>query len=114
MRKLLLLSLVGALLIAAPAISTVVGTKHDLSGNVGTYDIGTAQICVACHTPHAAAPAVPLWNHSLPSPANTVMTHPVIENYAEPDGVIIDLKDSGSTGLALMSGVDGLTIKLRN
>ena len=28
-------------------------------------------------------------------------------------GVIIELKSSGSKGLALMSGVDGLTIKLR-
>jgi hypothetical protein len=29
----------------------------------------------------------------LRSPANVVMTHPVIENYGEPDGIIIDRRD---------------------
>jgi predicted CXXCH cytochrome family protein len=49
-----------------PALAQVSGTSHDLRGT-----IGGSQICVACHTPHGAAPAVPLWNHDLPSPAST-------------------------------------------
>src|SRR5512147_2810636 len=35
------------------------GTQHDLSG-------GTGEICVACHTPHAAVASTsgPLWNRT--------------------------------------------------
>jgi predicted CXXCH cytochrome family protein len=56
----------GCALVATGAWAQVTGTAHDLRGT-----IGGSQICVACHTPHGASPAVPLWNHSLPAPANT-------------------------------------------
>ncbi len=65
MRRTLLI-LAAATVLAAPAMAQVAGTAHDLRGT-----IGGAQICVSCHTPHGASPAIPLWNHSLPSPANT-------------------------------------------
>jgi predicted CXXCH cytochrome family protein len=57
---------VAAVLLASGAQAAVIGTSHDLRGT-----IGGSQVCVSCHTPHGASPAVPLWNHSLPSPANT-------------------------------------------
>ncbi len=41
---------------------SIVGTAHNVSAGSGTDEV-----CVFCHTPHAAAPAVPLWNHSLSS-----------------------------------------------
>jgi predicted CXXCH cytochrome family protein len=65
MKRTLLIAF-GCALVAAGAWAQVAGTAHDLRGT-----IGGSQICVACHTPHGASPAVPLWNHSLPSPANT-------------------------------------------
>lgn len=61
-----LLILAAAAILAAPAVAQVSGTDHDLR-----TDIGVSEICVACHTPHGASPDVPLWNHDLPSPANT-------------------------------------------
>ncbi len=55
--------------LAPAAFAGVSGTAHDLSSGSGpnpTYRATNVnQICVFCHTPHAASPAVPLWNHSL-------------------------------------------------
>ncbi|MDQ1264706.1 MAG: hypothetical protein QG559_1707, partial [Campylobacterota bacterium] len=62
-------SIVGAAYLFAGSIS---GSPHDLSGNTNlassTADNG--EICVYCHTPHAANTAftgAPLWNKATPS-----------------------------------------------
>lgn len=44
----------------------VADTKHNLSSKTDATD----QVCIFCHTPHNANPAVPLWNHTL-SPEGT-------------------------------------------
>jgi hypothetical protein len=45
----------------------ITGSKHDLSttGLIQDRALSETQICVFCHTPHGASPAVPLWNHTL-------------------------------------------------
>ncbi|MFQ5717974.1 MAG: cytochrome c3 family protein [Acidobacteriota bacterium] len=55
--------------------ANIIDTKHNLSSTAGTdqiTDISTDedQICVFCHTPHQAAPAAPLWNHTLSQQAS--------------------------------------------
>jgi predicted CXXCH cytochrome family protein len=45
---------------------TIVGSKHDFSGQAWNTSVGQ-QICIVCHTPHNASTTVtdaPLWNHS--------------------------------------------------
>lgn len=62
----LLLVGLAAGLFAQAGITTVVGSKHDLSLDVTNTD----QVCVFCHTPHqSSAPNIqyPLWNHNLSS-----------------------------------------------
>lgn len=49
------------------ATAGIATTKHNLSAS-GRYTYkteATDQICLFCHTPHNANPAVPLWNHTL-------------------------------------------------
>jgi hypothetical protein len=48
----------------------VSSTKHNLVSNPDINAIGTTEVCIFCHTPHAANPTVtgaaPLWNRLLP------------------------------------------------
>jgi predicted CXXCH cytochrome family protein len=67
----LLVVLIGVAISAAPAIgqSSVVDTNHNLSSTAGANTITDRsvdedRVCVFCHTPHQAAPAAPLWNHT--------------------------------------------------
>jgi hypothetical protein len=50
---------------------SVVGSPHDLSNGLGGSGKWASsdedQVCVFCHTPHHANPAVPLWNHAMSS-----------------------------------------------
>ncbi len=59
--------MLGLVLIASVAYAGVQGSKHDLSTGGGITDKSTDQdrVCVFCHTPHNANPAVPLWNHEM-------------------------------------------------
>ena len=52
---------------AALAHADLAGSKHNLSvSGPGPITATTeSRICVFCHTPHHASPAVPLWNHPL-------------------------------------------------
>ncbi len=53
---------VSAALISSAAWAGIAGSPHDLS-----VRLGTGQVCLPCHAPHAAlnAPAGPVWNHAL-------------------------------------------------
>ena len=55
-------------LMATSAMATVVGTAHDLSATgTGPITSNYSEVCVFCHTPHAANTAVtnaPLWNRA--------------------------------------------------
>ncbi|MFQ5717971.1 MAG: cytochrome c3 family protein [Acidobacteriota bacterium] len=60
------------LLAVRGALGGVETSKHNLSvSGPGTITAGTeSQICIFCHTPHNANPAVPLWNHELATPGS--------------------------------------------
>lgn len=64
-KHLIIAAILSALMATAAWGGTITGSKHDLSRNsAGAYKvdfIGTAMICVFCHTPHTPVPA-PLWN----------------------------------------------------
>ncbi len=55
------------LLCATAALGGIANTKHNLSASgPGSYTATTElQLCLACHTPHNANPADPLWNHTM-------------------------------------------------
>ncbi|MFQ5876450.1 MAG: cytochrome c3 family protein [Acidobacteriota bacterium] len=68
----------GKVLLAAPLLlllgsdagrAEVTASKHDLSvsGTGSIVAVSETQVCIFCHTPHNANPAVPLWNHQLSS-----------------------------------------------
>lgn len=54
----------------------VLQSAHDLSaGGTGPIKASSEmQVCVFCHTPHAASPAVPLWNHAASAVTYNVYT----------------------------------------
>ncbi|MFA5241203.1 MAG: cytochrome c3 family protein [Sulfuricella sp.] len=62
-----ILLIAGLLGWTAPGMAGIATTKHNLSASgTGTYKATSeTQLCVFCHTPHNANPAVPLWNHKL-------------------------------------------------
>jgi hypothetical protein len=97
-----------ALLGTLPVQAGIAATKHNLSpssaaGN-NKVTAGTDEICVFCHTPHAAdttAP-VPLWNKRLTTGA-TYTTYATL-NSGSIDGEILPV---GSISLACLSCHDG-------
>jgi len=62
MRKTTIAMAVSAALISAPAWAGIAGSPHDLS-----VRLGTGQVCLPCHAPHAGlnASTGPAWNHAL-------------------------------------------------
>ena len=91
-----------------PVQAGIANTKHNLSPSsaVGNnlVSAGTDEICVFCHTPHAAdttAP-VPLWNKRLTTGA-TYTTYATL-NSSSIDGEILPV---GSISLACLSCHDG-------
>lgn len=105
--QLSLAALASALFFAAvPASAGIANTKHNLSpSSTGTNKVtaGTDELCVFCHTPHAANtnPNVPLWNKALP--ATTYTTYATV-NSGSIDGTILSV---GSISLACLSCHDG-------
>ena len=93
-----------ALLVAGPALAGIANTDHDLRG-----DITTNQICLPCHTPHNASPAVPLWNHTLSANTFTAYTSPTLDNptanWAGTDGSISALCMSCHDGSVALGAV---------
>lgn len=61
MKKVLVLAAAIALF-ATPALAAITGSKHDLSA----AGAGTTELCIFCHTPHAAGAlnGAPLWNRN--------------------------------------------------
>ncbi|MBA4146633.1 MAG: cytochrome C [Verrucomicrobia bacterium] len=76
MKKILLLSLAIAGLLALPRISdaTIVGSKHDFSTN--SWNLRQS-VCGVCHSAHHTDPdqLIPLWNH-----ANTTQTYTLYDS----------------------------------
>ena len=68
------------LLLQGTAWAGIADTKHNLSASgPGDYKATSEQqICVFCHTPHNANPAVPLWNHEMSGQTYTPYTSPTM------------------------------------
>jgi len=89
--------------------SDISSTKHNLSvtgGGVGggNQTNNTTEICVFCHTPHAAdtTQSVPLWNRNMSDPA-------AFQTYADLGSSTLDgsIAEVGSVSLACLSCHDG-------
>ncbi|MGB5081663.1 MAG: cytochrome c3 family protein [Burkholderiales bacterium] len=91
------------------AAAVIANTKHNLSstGNVANVrtTAGTDEICVFCHTPHAAdnSAPVPLWNKTLPTGAGYTSYSTL--NSSTIDGTFTTV---GSVSLACLSCHDGV------
>jgi hypothetical protein len=89
---------------ASAATTGIANTKHNLVGtsNANRVTAGTDEICVFCHTPHAAATVVgaPLWNKNLPTGTSYTMYKSTTM-----DGGAADL--AGSPSLVCLSCHDG-------
>lgn len=99
-----------AAMLADTAIAGIANTKHNLSTSAGNptgvrASAGTDEVCVFCHTPHAAAPnasaGAPLWNKNLPPASYT--------SYSSLNSSTIDAAFTtvGSISLACLSCHDG-------
>ena len=66
-RVLAIITAVAITAAATAALATIKNTKHDLSTTHTGQTGGSNQICIYCHTPHNAAPAIPLWNRTNPT-----------------------------------------------
>lgn len=90
------------------AAQGILNTKHNLAAGVGTTpqgDIkttGTTEVCVFCHTPHAANPSVsaPLWNRRV-GDVNSYTMYSSSSLDATPD------KNNMGVSLACLSCHDG-------
>jgi len=103
----------GALLLAlimpgTDALAGIANTRHNLSTTGAAANVrastGTEEICVFCHTPHAAEGAsagVPLWNKTLPGTSYTSYS---TLNSSTIDGTFTTV---GSISLACLSCHDG-------
>lgn len=107
MKKILKPSLaaVALALVAGSASAGISTTPHNLTstGPGPNTQTGTEQICVFCHTPHAANTAVsaPLWNKNNPSTSYTTYS---TANSSTIDGQVLTV---GSVSAACLSCHDG-------
>ncbi|MCC4114278.1 cytochrome c3 family protein [Aromatoleum toluclasticum] len=100
------LALASLALVASAASAGISATKHNLTttGTGPNKQSSTEQICVFCHTPHAANTGVeaPLWNKGLP--AATGYTTYSTANSSTIDGEVLGV---GSVSAACLSCHDG-------
>ena len=96
----------------AQTVTGIRNTRHNLgtgapAGN-NTFS-GTDEVCVFCHTPHAAATGAanpPLWNKSLPAGPYTIYSSTTMDAAAATDGVA-GSTSIGSVSIACLSCHDG-------
>ena len=92
------------------AAAGVANTKHNLvSGNAADNRFaptsGTAEICVFCHTPHAAATGAtvpPLWNKALPASGSYTLYDTNVSSTIDGESIAV-----GSVSIACLSCHDG-------
>ena len=100
------LALASLALVASAASAGISNTKHNLTstGTGPNKQTSTEQICVFCHTPHAANTGVeaPLWNKGLP--ASSGYTTYSTANSSTIDGEVLGV---GSVSAACLSCHDG-------
>ncbi len=99
-------AIVAATLVVGTAHAGIANTKHNLSatGPAGRNIVtDNPEICVFCHTPHAAIKNanIPLWNHTISSEVDyTVYASPTL-NAAD----VTDLADDNSEANAAVSNL---------
>ncbi|HHW14550.1 MAG TPA: hypothetical protein GXX28_06420, partial [Firmicutes bacterium] len=84
-----LTALVLLLFLVAPAQAGVWTTKHNLSisGPGPIKATSETRVCVFCHIPHNASPAVPLWGHAVNSGSYTIYASSTIQGTTgQPNG----------------------------
>jgi len=96
------------------AATSIIDTRHNLGTSPSAITdrnrfSGTDEVCVFCHTPHAAATnGPPLWNKTLPSGPYTVYS---VSNSSTIDGRLADDgaggSSVGSVSIACLSCHDG-------
>ncbi len=105
------LLLFALLLIASVSFAQISGTPHDLSSatsGTNTHYSNQTQVCIFCHTPHAASATVkPLWNRSTPLTTFQVYSSPTI-NAFDPNGVIPNVTGSSLMCLSCHDGVTAM------
>jgi predicted CXXCH cytochrome family protein len=116
-KSIIAVALLGSMVVVASASAGIKDTPHNLSsvsasdGDAVQTDpvnafSGTAEICVFCHTPHAAAASsvtqAPLWNKTLPS-----MAAYTVYDAARSSSIDGSVDLTGSVSLACLSCHDG-------
>ncbi len=94
----------------ANAVAGIANTKHNLvstnaANNRFAPTSGTAEICVFCHTPHAAATGAsvpPLWNKSLPASGSYTLYDTNVSSTIDGESIAV-----GSVSIACLSCHDG-------
>lgn len=109
MKKVLVL-VVAAAVLAAPAFGAILGSKHDLSSKTGTSAFKDtaaspgSETCVFCHTPHGAVTGIlaPLWNRSIPGAVLTQLYNSATldQTYSRP-GVVSTAVNNSDAPLCL-------------
>lgn len=108
----LVASLLMSTLAEAQSVTGIRSTRHNLgtgapAGN-NTFS-GTDEVCVFCHTPHAAATGAgnpPLWNKNLPVGPYTIYSSTTMDAGLATDGVS-GSASVGSVSIACLSCHDG-------
>jgi len=97
-------------LIGVDAVAGIANTKHNLvstdaANNRFAPTSGTAEICVFCHTPHAAATGAtvpPLWNKALPASGSYTLYDTNVSSTIDGESIAV-----GSVSIACLSCHDG-------
>lgn len=114
MKKLVTAAIVVALSVAATsAMAGIKNSKHDLSvGSTnmgGTIAGGSNQICIYCHTPHNASPAIPLWNRGAATNAGyTFYSSPSMKLKGQGAKTAFETTSTSLQCMSCHNGVDGL------
>ncbi|MFC2116807.1 cytochrome c3 family protein [Bacteroidota bacterium] len=108
----LFLTFLSAAAFSTASFGQIAGTSHDLSGE--TWNTGTDEICITCHTPHnaAAVTGAVLWNHGVSGATFTTYTSGTLQGaIGAPDGtslLCLSCHD-GTVGLEDFGGAGGTT-----
>jgi len=91
----------------AERVSEIANTKHNLSvaGSGTVRATSESQVCVFCHTPHAAtqSPGAPLWNRQLSGATYTVYTSSSLDS----EDIHLTLDQPGGSSKLCLSCHDG-------
>ena len=112
MRNIKINVLAGLLLASSAAFAGISGSPHDLSTSA-TGIAENGELCVFCHTPHAAntnMPGAPLWNKAVPTGATfTLYGATIAGNSTDTAGADFNAIGVNNQSLACLSCHDGVS-----